>query len=76
MAKKSQPLRVWDAQTGELLMILVSVAQGETASLDPVNNSFLWASPGAWRHLGWRIFDPLFNRTRILPAEFRGPLPG
>ena len=40
-----------------------------------MSNRILWASPGTWRHLGWRVRDPVTHRLRMLPAEFLGPLP-
>ena len=69
-------VRIWDADSGECLEILAQFSDGEAAALDPRANRFLWASPGAWRHLGWRMFDPAAGRVRILPAEIFGPLPG
>lgn len=69
-------LRVWDAETGACLRVHALPAPGEAATWDPVTNRILWASPGAWRHLGWRYRDPEAGRVRILPAEHFGPLPG
>ena len=57
-------------------MIHVQFDNHEAATLDPVTQRFLWASPGAWRHLGYRVYDDVAGRVRILPAEFLGPLPG
>jgi hypothetical protein len=48
-------------------MTLINALDGQTAALDERRNRILAASPGAWRYLGWRIFDPQVNRLRILP---------
>jgi hypothetical protein len=71
-----QTLRVWDAESGNLLLTCALVGPGETAALDPQSQRILWASPGAGRYLGWRVRDPQTDRLRILPAEFFGPLRG
>jgi hypothetical protein len=49
--------------------------ENETAVIDPQSQQILQVSPGAWRHLGRRVFDSAADRVRILPAEFHGPLP-
>lgn len=69
-------VRSWDTKSGRVVMFFASFDDGSAATLDPTGNRFLWASPGAWRRLAWRVFDPKSNRTRILPAEFKDPLPG
>jgi hypothetical protein len=69
-------LRVWDAESGRMLLTCVLTGPGEEAAVDFASNRVLWASPGAWRYLGWRVRDPQTDRLRILPAEFLGPLPG
>ena len=68
-------VKVWEARTGELCMTLLNAPDSQTAVLDERHNRILAASPGAWRYLGWRYFDPQANRLRILPAEHFGPLP-
>jgi uncharacterized protein YjbI with pentapeptide repeats len=68
-------LKLWDVRSGEVLMTLLNAPNGESAALDGRHNRILAASPGAWRYLGWRVFDPEANRLRILPAEHFGPLP-
>jgi len=68
-------VKVWEAHTGELDMTLIHAPDGQTAALDERHNHILAASPGTWRYLGWRYFDPQANRLRVLPAEHFGPLP-
>jgi WD40 repeat protein len=68
-------LRLWDAHTGALLSTSSIWSSGEAATIDHRTRRISWASPGAWRHLGWRVHDPQAGRIRILPAEFFGPLP-
>jgi WD40 repeat protein len=68
-------LRLWDANTGALLLTLHIWSATEAAAIDHREQRITWASPGAWRRLGWRVYDPEAGRLRILPAEFFGPLP-
>ncbi len=52
--------RVWDAESGSCEFLLAAFSGGEAAALDCVQNGLRlrWASPGAWRHLACRVFDP------------------
>jgi WD40 repeat protein len=68
-------LRVWDVATRRLLTTMGLFDSSDSAALDGNSRRILWASPGAWRHLGWRVYDPNAGRIRILPAEYFGPLP-
>jgi WD40 repeat protein len=67
-------LKVWDGRTASLLLTLTNLPEGESAALDLVNNCVVWASPGAWRYLGWQYYDEDAKRLRVLPAEHFGPL--
>jgi WD40 repeat protein len=69
-------VRTWDAQKGKCTRTLTHIRADECVALDLDSNQILWASPGAWRYLGWQVFDPEANRLRRLPAEIFGPLPG
>jgi len=69
-------LKVWDARTGSLILTLTNLPDQESAALDLANNRVVWASPGAWRYLGWQFYDEDAKRLRVLPAEHFGPLPG
>ncbi len=69
-------LKVWDARTGRLRLTLTHLPNRESAALDLANNRVVWASPGAWRYLGWQFYDEDAKRLRVLPAEHFGPLPG
>ena len=55
--------------------VFADEAGSEFATLDAATNRVTHASPGAWRYLGWRWFDPDLGRLRLLPAETFGPLP-
>ncbi len=68
-------VRVWDSQTGEQLRIHWCGPERTGATIDVRTNQFLWASPGAWRHLAWRAWDPERNSYRLYPAEIVGRLP-
>jgi hypothetical protein len=57
-------------------LTLISLPNQESAALDLANNRVVWASPGAWRYLGWQFYDEDAKRLRVLPAEHFGPLPG
>jgi hypothetical protein len=48
--------------------------EGQTVSIDEVQESILHASAESWRWIGWRWTDPATGRLRILPAETFGPL--
>src|SRR5205807_1267429 len=61
-------LRVWDSETGRCLAVYYLGPDGEAATLDGEQRRILWASPGAWRFLGWRVYDEAAGRIRILPA--------
>ena len=74
-ASGDRSLKVWDAASGQCLATLYHAPEGESLALDEAHNRVLAASPGAWRYLGWRVFDPQAQRLRILPAEHFGPLP-
>ena len=74
-ASEDHSLKVWDAATGQCLATLYHAPEGESFALDEAHNRVLAASSGAWRYLGWRVFDPQAQRLRILPAEHFGPLP-
>ena len=68
-------LRLWDSDSGRCLAIYYLGPDREAATLDGAQRRILWASPGAWRFLGWRVHDEAAGRIRILPAEWNGPLP-
>jgi len=68
-------MRIWDFETGVCLAVCYHMSERQSATLDLANNRILSASPEAWRWLGWRWKDPETGRTRILPAEYFGPLP-
>src|SRR5262249_29112013 len=70
-----QTVKVWDAASGEWLWTGHLLPDFEAATIDNVTGQLAWASPGAWRFLGWRWFDPDLGRLRLLPAEVFGPLP-
>lgn len=77
-ASDDSTVKLWDAQTGKCLRSFVSLPGGETAALDFVKNGFSAASPGAWRHIGWRVFDPEAEGWGSFDADQRkwvlGPL--
>ena len=73
-ASYDNTLKVWDARTGEELLTLCHLPEHESAAF--TKEKFTFASPGAWRHLCWRGFDPGRNYWRLYPAEAKGPLPG
>ncbi|HZH13345.1 MAG TPA: TIR domain-containing protein [Archangium sp.] len=68
-------LRVWDAASGQCSWSGHLFPEGQTATLDETHGRILWASPEAWRWLGWRWTDPATGQLRLLPAETFGPLP-
>ncbi|MSU35755.1 MAG: hypothetical protein EXS36_11755 [Pedosphaera sp.] len=51
------------------------MAEKRSATIDLNSNVFSWAGPGAEPYLAWRYDDPVAGRTRLLLAEFFGPLP-
>lgn len=67
-------LKVWDLQSGVCQSTLIDGPDGETAALDYLNNRIVSASSEAWRFLGWRYFDRIAGRLRILPVEHAGML--
>jgi WD40 repeat protein len=67
-------VRVWDAASGACLWTGHLFPELQVATIDAANR-ITHASPGAWRFLGWRCFDPDLGRHRLLPAEVFGPLP-
>ncbi|MGZ5465090.1 MAG: pentapeptide repeat-containing protein [Thermoanaerobaculia bacterium] len=75
-SSRDNTLKVWDARTGSVSLTLAHLPQRESAALDLANNRVVWASPGAWRYLGWQFYDEDAGRLRLLPAEHFGPLPG
>jgi uncharacterized protein YjbI with pentapeptide repeats len=66
---------VRDGATGACLWSGFHFPDAQSAALDLVHNRILSASPEAWRFLGWRAPDPATGHSRLLPAEFFGPLP-
>ena len=72
---RDNTLKVWNLRTGVCHMTLINGPNAETAALDYRSNRVLFASPGAWRFLGWRYFDQNADRLRILPVEHAGILP-
>jgi WD40 repeat protein len=69
-------LKVWDATTGQCLWTGHLFPEMQVAAIDHAANRVLYASPEAWRFIGWRVFDPEIGHLRLLPAETFGPLPG
>ena len=72
---RDNTLKVWDLKSGVCQLTLINGPDGETAALDYRNNRILSASSEAWRFLGWRYFDRIAGRLRILPVEHAGTLP-
>jgi uncharacterized protein YjbI with pentapeptide repeats len=68
-------VRVWDAASGACLWTGHLFRELQFASIDAVTGQVTYASPEAWRFLGWRWFDPELGSHRLLPAETFGPLP-
>ncbi len=62
-------LRLWDVETGKCLRTFMLGPDHESATIDETNNRVLWHSPGAWKFLGWRWWDPDAERLRMLPLE-------
>ena len=72
---RNSTLGIWDLESYALKMTLINGPNGETAALDCDAKRILSCSSEAWRFLGWRYFDPVAKRLRVLPAEHFGPLP-
>ncbi len=71
-----QTLRLWDAQSGrEIGYRLYHLGDREAATLAPNGSAILWATPGAWRWLGWIAPDRETGALTRYPAEIYGPLP-
>ena len=67
--------RVWDAQSGHEGRCFYHLPEQQMAVIDVPRRTFLEATPGAWRWLGWQVVDPDTGETHSLPAETFGPLP-
>jgi uncharacterized protein YjbI with pentapeptide repeats len=68
-------LHVCDGTTGACLWTGCHFADNQSAALDLAHHRILFASPEAWRFVGWRAPEPVTGELRLFPAEFFGPLP-
>ena len=71
---RNSTLGIWNLESYALKITLINGPNGETAALDYDANRILSRSSEAWRFLGWRYFDPVAERLRVLPAEHFEPL--
>jgi hypothetical protein len=69
-------VRVWDVETGREIGRIEMLPNGESASFFGPDLTLSYASPGAWRWLGWLAPDPVTGVITRYPAETFGPLPG
>jgi WD40 repeat protein len=74
-ASSDGTMRVWDAASGECEAVYWHHSS-EAACLDLRAQRVRWASPGAWRSLCYRAFDPERGAFRIYPVEAAGVLGG
>ena len=75
-ASTDKTLRLWDARSGVCLTSHHHLPDHTAATLDEQRQKILWASPQAWRWLGWRDHDPETGHPRRWPAEIFGAIPG
>ena len=69
-------LRLWDAVSGqERAFRCYHFADGENATLSTDGLALRYASPEAWRRLGWLAADPVSGELTRYPAEIFGPVP-
>jgi WD40 repeat protein len=69
-------VRLWDATPSrETAFRAHYLPGGETAVLAADGSAILWATPGAWRWLGWIAPDRETGALTRYPAEIYGPLP-
>ncbi len=69
-------VRVWDANSGqELAFRCRHFINGECATLATDGSAIHFASPEAWRWLGWLAADPTSGEITRYPAETFGPIP-
>ncbi len=68
-------LKVWDAASGTCLWTGYQFPDQQWASVDEQQHAVRWASPEAWRWLGWLVADDQGRLDRV-PIEAFGPIPG
>lgn len=69
-------LRLWDVASGqELAFRCYHFIGGENATLSTDGSAIRYASPEAWRWLGWLSTDPASGEITRYPAETFGPVP-
>ncbi|MDS4059697.1 MAG: hypothetical protein RKP73_14175, partial [Candidatus Contendobacter sp.] len=69
-------VRVWDADGGqERAFRCHHFGGGECATLNTDGSAIHYASPEAWRWLGWLAADPASGEITRYPAETFGPIP-
>ncbi|HCK80326.1 MAG TPA: hypothetical protein DIC59_02520, partial [Candidatus Competibacteraceae bacterium] len=69
-------LRLWDVASGqELGFRCYHFDGGENATLSTDGSAVRYASPEAWRWLGWLAADPASGEITRYPAETFGPIP-
>ncbi|HEV7667869.1 MAG TPA: pentapeptide repeat-containing protein [Thermoanaerobaculia bacterium] len=69
-------IRLWDVRSGRESARIELLPDGEFASFFGPDLALSYASPGAWRWLGWLAPDPETGVITRYPAEIFGPLPG
>ncbi|MEM7015144.1 MAG: hypothetical protein AAF585_27110, partial [Verrucomicrobiota bacterium] len=60
-------LRVWDAETGQLLKMHCQLPEDQAATIDCVNNEVIWSTRYAWRHLTWRTWNEEKGEYEVFP---------
>ncbi|MEZ6125857.1 MAG: hypothetical protein R3C49_22245 [Planctomycetaceae bacterium] len=74
-ASADNTLRVWDAVSGECLQTSMMLPESSWATIDE-QKGVRFASPEAWRWLGWLTPDPTTRQLRRIPLEAFGPISG
>ena len=69
-------VRLWDAESGREAGRIHLLPGDDHARFFGPNLALNYATPGAWRWLGWMAPDPETGAITRYPAEIFGPLPG